>query len=260
MYISEINDKQALRRIDITPLEQNFTPNLKWLIKLITHYDFKIRIIGGAVRDLLLGIKPRDIDLLTDATPDQLIYLLEKNHLHPYTKGMSHGTLKIKLSDGEYEITSIAFSIEDSCCPENIKVHEGGSWEEDAKRRDFTINAMSIDLDGHLYDYLNGYNDLRNQKVIFIRNPTEQIKKDPVVLLRFFHLLSMLRNPIFDKSIIPVIKKLANSVKKIKPDRIKKEIYNITQHQNKEKVLRMIKALNIPLPEMVNENMETGEP
>jgi tRNA nucleotidyltransferase/poly(A) polymerase len=244
MWLNEITSDIAKRRIDMTPLKRHITPNLKMLLNLMELYGFKLRIVGGAVRDILMGTEPRDIDLITDALPDQVMYILQKHKIPYITKGIPHGTVKLKfINNEEYEITSLGFEIEDECCPPSIVVHSGTSWKGDANRRDFTIDSMSIDFDGHLYDYLNGISDLRNQYIKFIGSPSERIEKDPILIIRFFKLLSKFKNPKYDASIIPILKEKVKLIKKIKPERIAKEMNNIKSGINAERVLKMMKNL-----------------
>lgn len=243
MLLCEIDDA-SVRRINMTPLRRKFTKNLEYLIHLITGYGFKVRIVGGAVRDLLLGRVPRDIDLLTDALPDAVMFILGKHKISYRTKGIPHGTVKIKFGeDEEYEITSIGYQVEDECCPQSIVIHSGQSWRGDAERRDFTIDTLSVNLDGLMYDYLGGMQDLRNQYVRFIGSAKERIQKDPILILRFFKLLSMFRDPKFDKALIPLLHDKMKLVKRIKLDRIEKEIGNIKANPSGEKVIRMMSNL-----------------
>lgn len=244
MWLSEISGERALRRIDMTPLRRRFTTNLNMLVKLMESYGFKLRIVGGAVRDVLLGLIPRDIDLITDALPDHVMYILGKHDIPYLTKGIPHGTVMVKFPDDEeYEITSLGYEIEDECCPPNVVVHSGESWKGDAQRRDFTVDTMSIDFDGHLYDYLNGIQDLRNHFVRFIGSPSERIQKDPILIMRFFKLLSLFRDPKFDKAVLPILKDKIKLIKKIKPGRMEKEIGNVKRGVSADKVLKMMKNL-----------------
>lgn len=256
MFLSEIADDRAVRRIDMTPLKRHFTTDLDRLVKLMDAYGFKLRIVGGAVRDVLIGLTPRDIDLISDALPDQVMYILTKNKIPYVTKGIPHGTVKVKFADGEeYEITSLGFEIEDDCCPPSVVVHSGSSWKGDAERRDFTIDTMSLTFDGLLYDYLNGIQDLRGQYVRFIGSASERIQKDPVLIMRFFKLLSMFRDPKFDKGVLPVIKDKMKLIKKIKPERLQKEIGNIKRGVSADKVLKMM--TNLGFDDVVKEVNES---
>jgi tRNA nucleotidyltransferase/poly(A) polymerase len=225
MNLSEISADRAIRRIDMGPLKRRFTQNLEMLVKLVEAYGFKIRVIGGAVRDVLLGLEPRDIDLVTDALPDAIMWILNNHDVAYTTRGIPHGTVKVKFSDTEdYEITSIAYTVEDECCPHRITIHSSESWEEDAKRRDFSVDTMSLDFDGHLYDYTKGMQDLRNQFVRFIGDAATRIAKEPILIMRFFKLLSLFKDPKFDKSILPLIKDNMKRLRKIKPERMDLEV------------------------------------
>lgn len=262
MRLHEVSDR-AVRRINMAPFERLFTDDFRRLIKAIEYYGFKVRIVGGAVRDVLIGRTPRDIDLSSDALPDQIMYILEKHEFPYVTKGIPHGTVKVHFSDEEeYEITSLAFTIEDECCPGKLVMHTSESWESDAKRRDFTIDAISVDLDGHLYDYVDGIHDLRTQMVRFISDdPETVIKKDPVLILRFFKLLAIFRNPTFDKSVIPILRENMSLVKRLKPKRLAAELSNIARGPSADEVFRMMKNLGaaefipgIPMGKTIHES------
>jgi tRNA nucleotidyltransferase (CCA-adding enzyme) len=243
MLLSEFDDA-SVRRIDMSPLRRKFTNNLDHLMALIDHYGFKVRIVGGAVRDVLIGRIPRDIDLITDALPDAVMFILNKHKLNYRTKGIPHGTVKVVFDDDEeYEITSLGYEVEDECCPKTVVIHSGQSWRGDANRRDFTIDTLSVNLDGLLYDYVGGLKDLRHQFIRFIGSPAERIQKDPILIMRFFKLLSMFRDPKFDKSLLPLIKEKMKLVKKIKPDRLEKEISTIKENPNGTKVIQLMKDL-----------------
>lgn len=243
MLLSEIDDA-SVRRINMASLQRKFTKNLETLVHLITGYGFKIRIVGGAVRDVLLGRTPRDIDLITDALPDAVMYVLGQHKIKYRTKGIPHGTVKVDFSDEEeYEITSLGYEVEDECCPKSVVIHSGQSWRGDAERRDFTIDTLSVDMDGLMYDYLDGAQDLRNQYVRFIGDPQTRIQKDPVLILRFFRLLSLFRNPKFDKAVLPLLHDKMKLIKRVKPERIERELDNIKNGPSGETVRKMMKNL-----------------
>ena len=242
MILSELSD-QAVRRIDMSPLKRHFTTELNILVKMMEAYGFKLRIVGGAVRDVLLGREPRDIDLITDALPDAVMFILGKHKIPYKTKGIPHGTVIVNFPDEEYEITSLGYQIEDECCPPNLVVHSGESWKGDAERRDFTIDTMSLTFDGMLYDYLDGIQDLRNSFVRFIGSPAKRMQDDPILIMRFFKLLSLFREPKFDKSVLATIKEKMHLIKKIKPDRLAKEIGNVRRGPSADKVIKLMQNL-----------------
>jgi len=244
MLLSEIGGDRAVRRINMAPLKAKFTPNLERLVQIIKSYGFKVRIVGGAVRDVLIGRAPRDIDMITDALPVAVMYILGKHDIRFTVKGIPHGTVQINFpGDEEYELTSLGYEVSDECCPKSVVIHSGESWEGDANRRDFTIDTLSVTLDGLLYDYVNGFNDLRAQNVKFLGSPAERIQKDPVLIMRFFRLLSLFRDPKYDKSLLPLIKMKMKLVKRIKKKRMDRELDNIAKGPNAEKVRKLMTAL-----------------
>lgn len=237
MRINEFTAEQG-RKIDIAVLRRLITPHLAGLIKAIESYGFEVRVVGGAVRDFLLGREPRDVDLATDALPEELMFILRQADIDFVAKGIAHGTVKaIFPVDGapeEYEITALGYAIK----YENGEFHitQSGDWKEDARRRDFTINAMSLSLDGHLYDYLGGEDDLKASRVKMIGDPQERIKHDPALALRFFKALSFFKRPVYDPVMLEVIKANKAELKRIRPRMVAFQLANIKKGPSGEAV------------------------
>jgi tRNA nucleotidyltransferase/poly(A) polymerase len=187
-------------------------PHVTDIIEQFGKHDFEVRIVGGTVRDLFLDMEPRDIDLITTSSPHKSMYVLdeylkrlkkEEPSIKPVVsgKGIAHGTVKIIFSeDEEYEITSLNFSIHEDK-KGKLKVTYDSDWKKDSDRRDFTVNAISMDLNGNIYDYHNGIKDLKEQRVKFIGNYKERIDEDPVMLMRFWKIVSKFEFPIYDEKI-----------------------------------------------------------
>ncbi len=150
-------------------LDRILTDELIYLNQIFTDSNFEIRIVGGAVRDILLGVTPKDIDLTTPATPDEMIEIAKKNNISYVSTGISHGTLSFILNHILYEITTLRIDKETDGRHATIAFTR--SFEEDSKRRDLTYNSMSLDFDGNLYDYHHGQEDLENNIVRFVGNP-----------------------------------------------------------------------------------------
>jgi len=217
--------------------------DLKTIIKLITDYGFEIRIVGGAVRDLLLGIEPRDIDLATNANPIETIYILQNAGIDVDIKGTKHGTIKAVINDVKYEITSLAFSISDK--NHHLKIKNHHSWQADALRRDFSINALSMDLNGIIYDYCNGLNDLKLEIIRALPNFEEKVKEDPILILRWFKIISKFTNPHINKKDFDIIKENLKGLSAIPEKRFKEEISNIEKSANGKSTLALMKKLGI---------------
>ncbi len=200
---------------------ENLPANAKYIFDLFSFWQKEIRIVGGSVRDRLLGEEGRDIDFATSATPEEIIFILNKaiEQNQPITEanhGINHGTIVASFINGDqYEITSLGFSM--SAEGNKIITTKDNTWEGDAKRRDFTINAMSIDKNNIVYDYFNGIDDLKEQKVIFISQYWKtKLISEPILIYRFLKLISKFSDPIYDKEIIHYLKENLNLLLKVK--------------------------------------------
>ena len=135
------------------------------LCKLFIKNGFEIRIVGGAVRDMLMKKPAKDIDLSTNATPNQMIEIFKENEIKFYETGLQHGTLTAHINNTDYEITTLRIDVE--TYGRQAKVEFTNDWFLDAERRDLTFNSMSMDVNAMLYDYFQGESDLKASKVIF---------------------------------------------------------------------------------------------
>ena len=161
------------------------SPSTIKLVEIITKQGGVARIVGGAVRDSLIGSKISDVDIATNLVPEQVIDLLTNNDIKVIPTGIQYGTVTAIINNQPIEITTLRKDIK--CFGRKAKVDFTDSFEEDAQRRDFTINALSYcPLDHKIYDYFNGIDDLNSKKVIFIGTPLERIREDYLRILRFF--------------------------------------------------------------------------
>ena len=143
------------------------------------------RYVGGAVRDDLLGLPISDIDFATRLRPDDVLERLQTARIKAVPTGIDHGTITA-VSDGRpVEITSLRRDV--STDGRRATIAFTDDWQEDAARRDFTINALSADpVTGELFDYFGGLADLEAHRIRFIGNPLERIAEDHLRILRFF--------------------------------------------------------------------------
>ena len=143
------------------------------------------RFVGGAVRDELLGLPVSDIDLATRIPPVEVVQRLEKARIKAIPTGIEHGTVTA-ISDGHpFEITTLRRDV--STDGRRATVAFTDDWQEDAARRDFTINALSADpISGELFDYFGGLADLSQRHIRFIGDPLQRIAEDHLRILRFF--------------------------------------------------------------------------
>lgn len=162
-----------------------FTDGLKSLTELFVKEKHELRIAGGAVRDLLNGVKPQDVDFATTATPAQMKDLLQAAGVRLINnKGERHGTITARLHEENFEITTLRIDVVTD--GRHAEVEFTTDWQKDAERRDLTINSMFLGFDGTLFDYFNGYEDLKNKKVRFVGHAKQRIQEDYLRILRYF--------------------------------------------------------------------------
>jgi poly(A) polymerase len=143
------------------------------------------RYVGGAVRDDLLHLPVSDLDLATRLRPEEVVERLEAAKIRPVPTGIEHGTVTAVSNGSPYEVTTLRRDV--STDGRRATVAFTDDWEEDAARRDFTINALSADPQtGHVFDYFGGKDDLVARRVRFIGEPLERIAEDHLRILRFF--------------------------------------------------------------------------
>lgn len=231
-------------QIDDDKLVDLINADLQEIILALQSYDFEVRIVGGAVRDILLGETPRDIDLITNAKPDEIIYVLAEMDIESDTWGIKHGTVKAVIKKVKYEITSLNYQISKDHDGKIVTI-DGGDWEGDAKRRDFTVNAMSMTVDGLVYDYLDGVKDLVERIVRPIESFEQKIQKDPVLILRFFKILAKFENPKFTAKSVKTVIRNKDLIEQLEAKRIRRELGNIRKSINGDATIKAMKETGV---------------
>ncbi len=147
------------------------------------------RFVGGCVRNALLGVEVADYDLATTILPKQVIILAKKAGIAVHATGLEHGTLTLVSDNQVFEITTLRKDISTDGRRATVEFSE--DWLEDAKRRDFTVNALYCDEYGKVYDPLGeGLADIKAKRLRFVGNPKARIKEDYLRILRYFRLQS----------------------------------------------------------------------
>jgi tRNA nucleotidyltransferase/poly(A) polymerase len=142
------------------------------------------RVVGGAVRNELLGVPIAEIDVATTAVPEEVVKRVTAAGFKPVPTGIEHGTVTVVIDKHPFEVTTLRKDVE--TYGRHAKVEFGRDWKADAERRDFTINALSATRDGTVYDYAGGLDDLSQRRVRFIGDPARRIAEDYLRILRFF--------------------------------------------------------------------------
>lgn len=239
--------KLVMSKIDTPEYLGLFTANLNFLVKLFKRYNYEIRIAGGAVRDLLMGIVPHDVDLATTATPLQMkdMFITEQVRMINM-KGEKHGTITARVNDNQnFEVTTLR--IDTKTDGRHAEVEFTTDWHLDANRRDLTINAMFLDFEGTLYDYFNGKEDLQNRVVRFVGDPSQRIQEDYLRILRYFRFWGRiaLEACSHDKAALEAIQENAQGLAGISGERIWVEIKKIVVKNHVPAILDQMQHLGV---------------
>lgn len=182
------------------------------------------RLAGGCVRDRLLGLTPKDYDVATTADPQTVIASFRAAGFKTVPTGLDHGTVTVVMPSGPVEVTTLRVDV--ATDGRHAEVAFGTSFEEDAARRDFTINAMFEDRDGTVHDYWGGKADLSARCLRFVGDPGARIREDYLRILRFYRFWARLGFAP-DPAAVTAITKEAAGLSRISQERITSELLQI---------------------------------
>lgn len=164
-------------------------PQTQAVLAAIEAGGYEARAVGGVVRNALLREPVGDVDIATPAPPDEVVRLVESAGLKAIPTGLQHGTVTVIADHTPFEVTTLREDVE--TFGRHARVAFTDDWAADARRRDFTINALYCDAQGRVYDPLGGYPDVLARRVRFIGDPVERIREDYLRILRFFRLTAV---------------------------------------------------------------------
>ncbi|MFI4949289.1 MAG: CCA tRNA nucleotidyltransferase [Alphaproteobacteria bacterium] len=159
-------------------------PAVRRLLAALNAANIESRFVGGCVRDSLLGLEIGDIDVATPAVPDAVMAALRKAKIRAIPTGLAHGTVTAVIPPRHFEITTLRRDVE--TYGRRAKVAFDAGWDEDAARRDFTINAIYLAPDGTIYDPVAGRVNLAAHRVRFVGDPGIRIAEDVLRILRYY--------------------------------------------------------------------------
>ena len=190
-----------------------------------TGKEDQVKFVGGCVRKSISGEYIDDIDLATILEPNEVKKRLNKENIKVIDTGISHGTVTAIINNKKFEITTLRKDL--STDGRHAKVTFTPDWKEDALRRDFTINAIYVDIQGRIFDPLNGISDLQNGVVKFIGTSDERIQEDYLRILRYFRFFTQYSKTDHSEEVIHSIKKYINGLNKVSNERIFDELNKI---------------------------------
>ena len=241
----------------IKKIKRNLFPfyknkELKFVFKTLqegfTNDEVVARFVGGCVRKYLTNDLIDDIDIATTLNTDEIKERFKNTNFKIVDTGVKHGTVTLVTDQFKLEITTLRKDVETD--GRHAQVEYISDWHLDSERRDFTINAIYLDINGKFFDPQNGITDLQNNNVKFIGDPQKRIEEDYLRIIRFIRFKIMYDSKV-ETSTSQVIKLSLNGIKKISKERILVELLKILDlkkfiNLNENKYLKEIFSLIFP--------------
>ena len=167
--------------------------SIKRLFDIFENDAKEVRLVGGCIRDALLGKETKDIDVAANVKLDEIIKILDKHKILYENFAYRYGSIIAIIEDQKFQITTLREDINQMGRHTNIIFTN--NWKKDAERRDFTANAIYLSSDGNITDYFNGQQDIANSKLQFIGNIDERIQEDFLRIFRYYRFIGIFQNP-----------------------------------------------------------------
>ena len=243
-----MNNIKPVAHIDLSVFANYIDPETHKVLKILKDHHIPTRIVGGAIRDMLLGNEPRDIDFVVDADPSEIVYLFEMYSIETDLTGISHGTVKAVFGYGEnknkIEVTSLAYRI--VLIHDKPKIKFVDDWAIDAEMRDLSINSLSMDTNGDVFDYTGGYEDLKNHRIRMLGHTRDHVKEEPNEIMRYFRAVALFPNPILLKNDLKFIKDNAHLLKDESDDkRVIMNMITVLKSPNYKKIVKLMCKLGL---------------
>lgn len=183
------------------------------------------RIVGGAVRDALLGRTAHEIDFACTLPPEKMMDVLAKQGIKTVPTGIEFGTITAVIDGQGYEITTLRRDVDTD--GRHATVAFTDDWQGDAARRDFTMNALYLDTAGKLYDYFGGQKDAAEGRVHFIGDAAQRIQEDVLRILRFFRFYAWFGRGVIDAEGLAACRAAAGLIPQLSVERVWREIMKL---------------------------------
>jgi poly(A) polymerase len=206
------------------------------------------RFVGGAVRNAILGVPVADVDIAVPMRPEEVLARLKSHDIRAIPTGIEHGTVTALAGGKLFEITALRRDVETDGRHAVIAFTE--DWAEDAARRDFTINALYARLDGEIFDYATGVEDLIAGRVRFMGDPKTRIAEDYLRILRLFRFHAWYGKGEIDADALRAAAEARDRLNSLSGERVAKELLKLLEAANPAPALRMMAATGI-LPELL---------
>jgi poly(A) polymerase len=195
------------------------------ILTLLADGGHEGRVVGGAVRNALLGAPVKDVDIATTAPPHDVMRLAETAGLGVVPTGVAHGTVTVIAERQPIEVTTLRRDVE--TFGRQARVSFTTDWRQDAERRDFTLNALYCDVHGAVHDPLGGYVDLRARRVRFIGDARQRIREDYLRILRFFRFTAEYSSGAPDEDGLAAAIEMAPGMSQLSAERVRAELLRL---------------------------------
>lgn len=223
---------------------------LQGLFKALNRDGGEARVVGGAVRNTLLGTKVSDVDLATTHLPQDTVRLANEAGFKPVPTGIEHGTITVVVQGHPFEVTTLRQDIETN--GRHAKVAFGTDWKADAERRDFTINALYVTADGSVIDDVGGLGDIESRTLRFIGDAEQRIREDYLRILRFFRFFARYGSGRPEAEGLRASARLKDGLSQLSAERVWSELKKLLSAPDPSRALlwmRQAGVLNLILPE-----------
>lgn len=200
-------------------------PALQKLLKKLEQSGGEARVVGGAVRNALLKLPVDEVDVATTLLPPDVAQVCRKAGFGVHPTGLDHGTLTVTVGGKPFEVTTLRKDVETD--GRRAVVAYSADWQEDAMRRDFTMNALYADARGKIFDYTNGYEDILARRIKFVGAPSARIKEDYLRILRFFRFQARFGGKRMDKPGLAACARHKSGLKTLSAERIRQELLKL---------------------------------
>lgn len=224
-------------------------PETGTFFEIMQQEKIEARFVGGCVRDAILGRCTKDYDIAVNSPIDRFANIMNEYNISYSDKWIKYGALKVLVDKVEFDVVALRRDVD--CSGRDCSVESISSFEEDSKRRDFTINALYASANGEIFDYNDGLKDLKNREVIFVGDPEKRIVEDNVRILRYYRFCSRMNDHSARYS--DIMKKHARLVQNIPKDRIRKELLEIINNAEivnlmySDKTLQMLTSSTVDI-------------
>lgn len=210
---------------------------------LLTADGEEARIVGGAVRDALMGRPVAEIDFATTMTPDRVAAAAEAAGYKAVPTGIEHGTITLVVQGRGFEVTTLRQDVETD--GRHAVVRFGRDWQNDARRRDFTVNALSVDAAGKVYDPVGGWADIAARHIRFIGDPDRRIAEDRLRVLRLFRFHAQCGVGGIDQAGLSAAMRARNDLSDLSAERIGQEVRRIVVAPRAAEVVALMQEAGI---------------